>query len=130
MPGWEHPGMPFRHYRGKKPPRFAHPSEQELAELLDANGIAWEYEPHTFPLEHHPDGRVREAFTPDFYLPDIDSYLECTAQKQAHVGKKNRKARKLRERYGAVVSVLYARDLRRLRETYSGDRPPERASGP
>jgi hypothetical protein len=58
--------MDFRYFRGKEPPRFAHAAEQELAELLDANGIAREYEPHTFPLEHEPDGTVRQAIKPDF----------------------------------------------------------------
>ena len=61
--------MQFRHYRGKVPPSFAHPAEEELAELLDEQGIAWEYEPQTFPLERGPDGTVHQAITPDFYLP-------------------------------------------------------------
>ena len=58
--------MRFRHYRGSAPPRFAHPAEEELAELLDEEGIPWEYEPHTFPLERSPDGTVHEAITPDY----------------------------------------------------------------
>jgi hypothetical protein len=113
----------FRHYRGKRPPRFAHPVEEELAELLDEAGIAWEYEPHTFTLECSPDGTVRQAITPDFYLPDADAYIECTAMKQSNVNKKNQKVRKLRHRHGEVVTILYRRDLRRLREKY-GRRPP------
>ena len=40
--------MPFKHFRGEEAPRFAHPSELELAQLLEANGIPWLYEPHTF----------------------------------------------------------------------------------
>jgi hypothetical protein len=64
--------MQFRHYRGKVPPSFAHPAEEELAELLDEQGIAWEYEPQTFPLERGPDGTVHQAITPDFYLPRGD----------------------------------------------------------
>ncbi len=110
--------MKFRHYRGKRPPKFAHPAEQELAELLDEEGIPWDYEPHTFPLEYGPDGTVREAFTPDFYLPEADAYIECTEMKQAHTTKKNAKARKFRERYGEVVTILYRRDFQRLRRKY------------
>jgi hypothetical protein len=49
----------YRHFRGKRPPRFAHESERELAELLDEEGPPWDYEPRTFPLEHGPDGRLR-----------------------------------------------------------------------
>ena len=110
--------MQYRHYRGKRPPRFAHPAEEELAGLLDESGIPWEYEPHTFTLERSPDGVVRQAITPDFYLPDADTYIECTTMKQSNVNKKNQKVRKLRDRYGAIVTVLYARDFRRLRRKY------------
>jgi hypoxanthine phosphoribosyltransferase len=110
--------MRFRHYRGKRPPKFAHPAEEELAALLDEEGIPWEYEPHTFPLEHGPDGTVHQAITPDFYLPEADAYIECTVMKQSNVSKKNRKVRKLRERYGEVVTVLYRRDFQRFRDKY------------
>lgn len=113
--------MRFRYYRGKQPPEFAHPAEEELAELLDENGIAWEYEPHTFTLERSDDGVVRQAFTPDFYLPDVDAYIECTVMKQSNVNKKNQKVRKLRERYGEVCTILYGRDFRRLRRKYGRD---------
>lgn len=57
---------------------FAHPVEPELARLYDQHGIAWEYEPHTFVLERDAEGRVREAFTPDFFLPALGVYVECT----------------------------------------------------
>jgi hypothetical protein len=49
---------------------FAHPAERELARVFDEHGIRWEYEPRTFVLSRNPDGSVREAFTPDFYLPE------------------------------------------------------------
>jgi anti-sigma B factor antagonist len=54
---------------------FAHPVERALARLFDEHGIAWEYEPHTFVLEWDADGTVREAFTPDFFLPEIGAYV-------------------------------------------------------
>ncbi len=110
--------MRFRYYRGKRPPRFAHPAEEELAELLDENGIAWDYEPHTFTLEASADGTVHQAITPDFYLPELGSYIECTVMKQANTNKKNQKVRKLREQYGEVVTLLYRRDFQRLRRKY------------
>jgi hypothetical protein len=113
--------MGFRYYRGKKPPRFAHPVEQELAQLLDEEGIPWEYEPRTFTLERSPDGTVRQAITPDFYLPDANAYIECTVMRQSNVRKKNQKVRKLREQYGEVVTILYRRDFRRLRRKYGRD---------
>jgi hypothetical protein len=108
----------FRHFRGTRPPRFAHPAEEELAELLDEEGIPGEYEPRTLTLEQSPDGTVRQAITPDFYLPDADAYIECTVMRQSNVHKKNQKVRKLQERYGEVVTVLYRRDFKRLRRKY------------
>ena len=96
---------------------FAHPVERELAQVFDDLGIPREYEPTTFVLERHPDGSVREAFTPDFYLPDQDIYVECTTMRQRLTAKKNRKLRKLREQ-GVLVTVLYRRDFERLRERH------------
>jgi hypoxanthine phosphoribosyltransferase len=107
-------------------PDFAHPVERELARLLDAHGIAWEYEPRTFVLERHPDGSVREAFTPDFYLPDQDVFVETTVMRQRLTSRKNRKVRKLRER-GVLVAVLYRRDILALARRW-GWRRLERAA--
>jgi hypothetical protein len=99
-------------------PEFAHPVERELARVFDAHGIAWDYEPHTFVLERDPDGTVREAFTPDFYLPDLDLYVECTVMRQALTRRKRRKAQKARERAGVNVQVLVRRDFARLAERW------------
>lgn len=94
--------------------RFAHPVERELARVFDELGIAWQYEPHTFVLERDGEGRVREAFTPDFFLPEIGVYVECTVMRQALAARKRRKARKARERAGVVVEILFRRDIERL----------------
>jgi len=93
--------------------RFAHPVECELARVFDRFGIDWRYEPRTFVLERR-QGQVVEACTPDFYLPDLDMYVECTCMDQRLVSKKNRKYRKLRERFGVVVEIMYRRDFIRL----------------
>jgi hypoxanthine phosphoribosyltransferase len=98
-------------------PRFAHPVERDLARLFDEAGIAWEYEPTTFVLERNEDGSVKEAFTPDFYLPEQDMYVECTTMSQRLTARKNRKLRKLREQ-GVLVTVLYRRDFERLRDRH------------
>jgi hypothetical protein len=92
---------------------FAHPVERELARVFDELGIAWEYEPHTIVLERDADGGVREAFTPDFYLPELDLYVECTVMTQSRTRRKRRKARKAREA-GLNVEVLFRRDFVRL----------------
>jgi hypothetical protein len=92
---------------------FAHPVEREIARIFDAHGIEWEYEPHTFVLERSSDGLVHEAFTPDFFLPDLDMYVECTVMRQSLSHRKRRKARKARG-LGVNVEVLFRRDIERL----------------
>jgi len=110
----------FQAFRGTEPPRFANRAELECAKILDYYGVPWEYEPRTFVLEAGEDGRVLEAFTPDFYLPEQDLYLEVTVMKQSLVTRKNRKLRKLRARYPEVnAKLFYKRDLERLAERLS-----------
>jgi hypothetical protein len=100
-------------------PRFAHASEAELARILDYYKVAWRYEPHTFPIRWNAEGVVIESFAPDFYLPDLDLYLELTTLKQSLVRKKNRKLRHLRELYPMIrIKLFYARDFRALMLKY------------
>jgi hypothetical protein len=118
----------WRSYRGRVEPRFVNDSERECAELLDFYGIAWEYEPVTFVLETDSDGRVAEAFRPDFYLPELNLFLEVTTMKQELVTRKNRKVRKLRQRYPDVnVRLFYRRDIealgQKLRSRAASTRP-------
>ena len=96
-------------------PSFAHASEAELARILDFYEVRWAYEPDTFPIGWNLDGDVIESFSPDFYLPDLDLYVELTTLKQKLVRKKNRKLRRLRELYPDVrIKLFYARDFRAL----------------
>ena len=105
----------FQAYCGTEPPRFANEAELECAKILDYYGIRWDYEPTTFVLERDEAGRVIEAFAPDFYLPEQDLYIEMTVMKQSLVTRKNRKLRKLRQRYPEVrVKLFYRRDIERL----------------
>ena len=109
----------FQAYRGSEPPRFANPAELEYAKVLDWHGIPWQYEPTTFVLARDDEGRVTEAFTPDFYLPEQDLYLEVTVMKQSLVTRKNRKLRKFRERYPDLrIKLFYKRDVERLAQRY------------
>jgi hypothetical protein len=109
----------FQAYRGTDPPRFAHEAEIEYAKILDYHGVPWMYEPRTFVLEEDAEGRVVEAFTPDFYLPDQDMFIEVTVMKQSLVTRKNRKLRKLRQRYPEIrIKLFYKRDLERLAQRY------------
>jgi hypoxanthine phosphoribosyltransferase len=96
-------------------PTFAHASEAEMARILDYYRIRWEYEPHTFPILWNLEGTVVESFSPDFWLPDLDLYLEMTTLRQKLVRKKNRKLRRIRELYPDIrVKLFYARDFRAL----------------
>jgi hypothetical protein len=98
---------------------FAHASEAEMARILDFYDVRWVYEPHTFPILWNLEGEVVESFSPDFWLPDLDCYLEMTTLRQKLVRKKNRKLRRLRELYPAVtVKLFYARDFRALMLKY------------
>lgn len=94
---------------------FAHPSEAEFASVLDFYQIPWRYEPRSFPLRYDESGRVVESFTPDFYLPEADLYIELTTLRQSLVTKKNRKLRRLRELYPEInIKLLYRRDFLNL----------------
>ena len=94
---------------------FAHPSERVAAEILDFYHIRWEYEPTTFPIEWDGNGNVIASFSPDFYLPDFDLYIELTTMSQKLVTKKNRKVRRLKELYPDVnIKIFYQKDFRRL----------------
>ncbi|MFN2168113.1 MAG: hypothetical protein ACK2U9_17870 [Anaerolineae bacterium] len=101
---------------------FAHPAEVEFAQLLDFYGIPWQYEPRTFVLREDRHGRPIVAFTPDFYLPEQDLYVEITTIKPKQVRRKNRKIRWLQEHYPEVNIKLYKRsDFRQLMAKYGLD---------
>ncbi len=105
---------------GREPPAsgrpgFAHASEAEFARILDFYQVEWSYEPHVYPILWSLDGDVLESFAPDFYLPELDLYVEMTTLRQKLVRKKNRKLRRLRELYPDIrIKLFYARDFRML----------------
>jgi hypothetical protein len=109
----------FSYFQGKRPPRFATETERQAAELLDYYRIPWDYEPRTFVLEWDDQGNIVEAFTPDFYLPELDLYLEVTAMKQSLVTSKHRKMRKMGEKYPDVkVKLFHKHDFVHLAKKY------------
>ena len=100
-------------------PRLVTRGEQEFARLLDYYRIEWQYEPRRFALGWDAQGNVTDAFTPDFYLPEQDLYVELTSMKQSLVSRKNRKLRLLRELYPEVnVKLLYRGDCQALLDKY------------
>ena len=111
--------VPVDHYSVPTTHRaFAHSSEDDFARILNFYGVQWLYEPRSFPLRWVGD-RVVEMFTPDFYLSELDLYVELTTMKQSLVTDKNRKLRQLRELYPDInVKLLYRRDIHRLLAKY------------
>jgi hypothetical protein len=110
---------------------FAHASEAELARILDYYQVAWQYEPRTFPILWNLDGKVVESFSPDFYLPELDLFVELTTLKQSLVRKKNRKLRRLRELYPEIrIKLFYAKDFQALLLKYGRIDMAASLSGP
>lgn len=103
-------------------PAFSHPSEQEFARILDYYGIEWQYEPRTFVLEEDTHGNVLEAFSPDFYLPQQDLFIELTTLRPKLIRIKNHKIQRLKERYPDVnIKLLKRQNIRNLMIKYGID---------
>jgi len=102
----------------RRPITFAHPSEEDFAKLLDFYCIEWLYEPRSFPLRWKGD-KIAEMFTPDFYLPELNLYVELTTLKQSLLTEKNRKVRELRKLYPEVnIKLLNKNDFIKLLAKY------------
>ncbi len=111
-------------------PKFVHPAEEAFARILDFYGIKWEYEPRTFPLEWDATGRVLEAFTPDFYLPEQDLYIELTTLRPRLSTHKNRKLRRMQELYPDIhIKLFKRREMRDLEVKYGLASSTDPASG-
>ena len=93
-------------------PVFKNETEEEFARILDMYGIDWMYEPKIFPIEWDSEGNVKMAFSPDFYLPRFDLYLELTTMEQKYVTKKNKKMKMVKELYpGTNIRIVYKKDF-------------------
>jgi hypothetical protein len=94
---------------------FAHASEAELARIFDFYRVPWQYEPRSFPIAWNDLGHPVEFFTPDFYLPEYDLYIELTVAKPIRNNRKNRKLRLLRSHHpGVNVKLFTRRDAERV----------------
>ncbi|HYO60707.1 MAG TPA: hypothetical protein VEU29_02285 [Actinomycetota bacterium] len=107
---------------------FAHNSERQFAKLLDFYEIEWDYEPTTFDIDWDRQGNATQRFSPDFYLPAFDLYIEITTLNQKLVTKKNRKARRLMTLYPDVkCKILYQKDYLNLLIKYGLEEPSQGA---
>ncbi len=111
-------------------PVFSHPSEEAFAKILDYYGIAWEYEPRSFPLEWDDEKNVIEAFTPDFYLPDQNLYIELTTLRPKLATYKNRRIRRMKELYPEInIKLFKRRDMHKLMVKYGLETEAEQIQG-
>ena len=101
---------------------FAHPSEEQFARILDFYRVPWEYEPKTFELRWDDEGNVLEAFSPDFYLPEQDLYIELTTMEQRLITKKHRKLRRVQKLYPDInIKLLNRSDFEAMMLKYGLD---------
>ena len=86
---------------------FAEDFEHEFARTLDRRGITWHYKPRTFAVEWDEDGNFIDSFTPTFFLPGRDLYIEIVASNCRSLIDQARKARLLRQQYpGTSIEVF------------------------
>jgi len=94
---------------------FKHPSEEEFARILDMHSIEWEYEPRTFPTKWDTEGNITQAFSPDFYLPRFNTYIELTTMNQKYVSEKKKKVALLKKLYpGTNINIVFKDDFNTL----------------
>ena len=99
-------------------------ADRALARMAEGGS----FDADCLPLRRAPDdGQPLEAFTPDFYLPAFDLYIELTTLRQQLVTHKNRKVRLLEQRYPDVrVKILYKRDYAVLVARFGMEDAPAR----
>src|SRR3990167_8003781 len=73
-----------------------HSRERSFADQLTARGIAWQYEPHRFPLP-----APHNSYTPDFYIQAEDKYIELMGTRQAF-SQARKKIAEFRKRYPEI----------------------------
>jgi hypothetical protein len=78
---------------------FVHHLEDNFAAMLDSFNIDYEYEPTLFPIEMAKNGNVLKGFAPDFYIPELDLYVEITSMNGSYCSRKRRKIEQVKEMY-------------------------------
>jgi hypothetical protein len=80
--------------------------EAAYAKWLDKQGIQWQYEPKTFDLG-------KTTYTPDFYLPETDTYVEIKGRWRDDAKKKFKMFQK--KYYSMNIILLKEKELRQLK---------------
>lgn len=86
----------------RKPVEFASALEEEFAATLEKNQVSWQYKPRTFAVEWDEEGNFVDSFTPGFYLPAFDLYVEVAATDYRAAGAKSREVRLLRQQHPKI----------------------------
>lgn len=81
---------------------FEYDFEEEFARALDQRDIPWRYKPRTFAVEWDEDGNFIDSFTPSFFLPARDLYIELIVSDCRLSNERSRKARLLRQQYPTI----------------------------
>jgi hypothetical protein len=87
---------------------FVHPWEEDFARVLDEHQIEWQYKPRTFAVEWDEEGNFVDSFTPDFFLPVSESYVQLIAPQDREAHQRARKVRLLRQQYPRIRIDLIA----------------------
>jgi len=104
----------------RKPIEFADRFEEEYARLLDEHQILWQYKHRTFAVEWDEEGNFVDSFTPDFYLPAFDKYVELVPADYRASGAKARSVRLLRQVHPEIkIELLNAASPSPIFETFS-----------
>jgi len=61
---------------GDRTTALPHASEAEVRRILDFLSGHWDYEPSVFLSCGTSTANVLESFAPDFYLPDLELFIE------------------------------------------------------
>jgi hypothetical protein len=84
--------------------------EAKYAQYLDGKNIKWLYEPKAFELIIN---KKETTYTPDFYLPEFDCYIEIKGWWRDDAKKK---FKKFKQRYNKIkIKVLGIQELKKLK---------------
>lgn len=93
---------------------YAHEYEEQFANILDELKIEYEYEPKTFVIQANSAGEIKKGFTPDFYLPELNLYVEITSMHGNSCNKKNRKIAAIKDIHDVDAVLLKKPKINKL----------------
>lgn len=106
---------------------FVHHLEDNFASMLDSFNIEYEYEPTLFAIESQKNGNILRGFCPDFYLPELDIYVEITSMNGSYCSRKRRKIEQVKEIYDIDTVLLKKPEINILLQKFlDGDLPKEK----